>query len=166
MGENRTSIKQLRTLYPELFKVSIPDETAKMFETKEEKAKLLGLTDSRIKELKNMKVKEFLGDVNIENYNESFTNHIDMNKVVGYGNHNIKTWYDALDSSVCHKRISFDKYDKSKFEIYIDSERDYDLPSVVEYNGEYYIHGGGTHRLTIAKLTGCKHAYVVVHKKK
>ena len=130
----------------------------------EQKCQMLELTTDRINYLKDHKPEEFDGDIDLDNYNTSYE-HIDVSKIVGYGNHDPDSWYDALSDEVCHKTINFEKYDSKSFPGYINSEMSTDLPSVIESDGKYYICGGGTHRLTIAKLTGCERAYVAVHRK-
>lgn len=147
--------------------ISIEDKE-RLFDTKEGKAEILGLDEKQINALKTEKPEPFDGDINLDNYDIPTTyEHIDINKIVGYGSHEPNTWYDALDCSVCHKHLSFDLYDSSKFPEYIDSEEEHkhDMPSVIEKDGKYFIYGGGTHRLTIAKVTGCKKAYVAIHRK-
>lgn len=134
------------------------------FQTKEEKAERLGLSQDRIRELKSIKVKSFNGNIN--DYVVSKREHINVNNIIGYGMHNPETWYDALDFTVCHKPVSFIMYNKDTFPVYIDCEDNDDLPSVIEVDGKYFIYGGGTHRLTIAKCTGCDKAYVDVYCKK
>lgn len=155
--------KRLNEKYPDLFSIN-SQETQEYGLTIEQKCQILGLTEARINYLKSIRPEEFYGDIDLETYTTSLE-HIDVSKIVGYGMHSPKSWYDALGDEVCHKPISFEKYDSKTFSIYINSEEDTDFPSVIENDGKYYIYGGGTHRLTIAKLTDCKNAYVAVHKK-
>lgn len=158
-----TLLTILKEQFPDLFSVKNQEVESRGLSI-EQKSQKLGLTADRIAYLKANKPEAFDGDIDLRNYNTSFC-HIDVSEIVGYGNHSPKTWYDALDDDVCHKTINFEKYDSKIFPDYIDSEVNVDCPSVIENDGKYYICGGGTHRLTIAKLTGCEKAYVAVHKK-
>ena len=55
-------------------------------------------------------------------------------------------------------------YDADTFDMVLQCEHSDDYPSVVEYQGGYYISGNGLHRLTIAKCLGNKKARVVVQR--
>ena len=130
----------------------------------ENKVSKLQLTSNQVKKLKNTRVKKFNGELNLDKYNDVQYKHIDVLKIVGYGIHNPQNWYEALDNKVCHKIKSFEEYDPETFPQYINTENTEDTPSVIEKDGLYYIYGEGTHRLTIAKCTGCKEAFVIVFK--
>lgn len=137
------------------------------FHSMEYKEKQLGLDNEKIKKLKEMPTEEYEGSLDLSDDNsfeKATCNHIEVAKIVGYGNHNPLNWYEALDNEVCHKPISFEKYEKQSFGDYINSDKMKDPPSVIEKNGKYFIYGDGTHRLTIAKVTGCKTVFAIVHK--
>ncbi|MBO4456693.1 MAG: hypothetical protein J5802_03160 [Butyrivibrio sp.] len=142
-------------------------DSQEYYHTMEYKEKQLGLDNEKINKLKEMHTEEYEGTLDLSDDNcfeKSIYRHIEVDKIVGYGNHNPLNWYEALDNEVCHKPISFKKYDKLSFSDYINSDKINDPPSVIEKNGKYFIYGDGTHRLTIAKVTGCKTAFVIVHK--
>lgn len=159
-----TLLEQLKKAESNLFNQS--DCIDSPYQTKEDKVKRLCLSDKRIEQLKQLTIKEFGEFINLQDYELRGYEHIDVDKIVGYEAHNPKSWYDALDNNVCHKIESFIKYDSNTFPEYINQESNIDdLPCVIEKEGEYYIRDG-THRLSIAKVTGCKKAYVLVLRKK
>lgn len=133
--------------------------------TKEAKAQRLGLSDNDIKRLKSLKVKRYAGSINENDFNTPTLETIDLDKLVGYAYHSPENWYDALDDSVFHKLINLDRYDPKLFPTFICREHS-DMPCVIEKNRKYYIFCGGNHRLTIAKITGCKKARVLVFREK
>lgn len=139
-----------------------------VFETVEEKIKWLGITEERIEELKKIPVKDYPDSCNPEDYLMT-QEIIDVDKVVGYkSNHAVSNWYDAIGSKVLHKPETLRKYNPDSpqdFDKFLISENINDPPSVIEIDGEYYVYGNGTHRLTIAKVLGGKKAWVCVRKK-
>lgn len=129
----------------------------------EERIKILGLSKERVEELRNMPVKEvqYNSDGNYQNVLDV----IDTDKIVGlarcFWDNN---WLDVLSEKYCHKVRNFTMYDADTFDMVLQCEHSDDYPSVVEYQGEYYISGNGLHRLTIAKCLGNKKARVVVQR--
>ena len=61
---------------------------------------------------------------------------------------------DVLSEKYCYEVGNFTNYNQDTFDIVPMSEQIDGYPSVVEYQGEYYISDNGLHRLTIAKCLG------------
>lgn len=129
----------------------------------DERIKILGLSDERVQELKNMPVKEIIynSDGNYQNTLEI----IDTDKIVGlargFWDNN---WLDVLSEKYCHKVRNFTSYNPDTFDRVLQCDNSTDYPSVVEFQGEYYISGNGLHRLTMAKCLGNRQAKVVVQR--
>ncbi len=74
-------------------------------------------------------------------------------------------WIEMLLS--LHKKNNFKNFTRDSFQEYVNSldSDNMDLPEVVEdENGNYFISGGGKHRLTIAKCIGMEFFPVLVRK--
>lgn len=116
--------------------------------------------------LENIKIKRIPN--NVSETDVYIPTVIDINKLVGYDNSrhdNNENWYDAFcnlhkQNSIKYisKRIDFEKMKLNEgcFQM--------DCPCVSEYKGEYYIHHGGKHRLTIAKCLGIQEMRVIITK--
>lgn len=129
-----------------------------------DKVKILGLTDQRIRYLKETFVEEYT--INENDYVASKEVVIDSDKVVGTirSIRENMSWYDFLDEK-CHKDNTIRCYNKENFESVLLNPQIDGLPSVIEVDGEYYIAGNGLHRLTMAKCLGGKSAKVILKEK-
>ena len=159
-------LQDLQKNNPDLFKSDYKDPP---YTALEEKIERLRLTKERLDILRSMPVEDFSGSYNPDEYERS-CEIIDVDKVVGFKvNHCVVNWYEALDSRVLHKPLTFEKFDPEnpeRFDEYLIAENTYDPPSVIEIDGKYFVDGDGTHRLTIAKVLGNKKARVMVRKRK
>lgn len=80
-------------------------------------------------------------------------------------NTQLTNWLDALYK--LRKKRHFDLFHSSaSHEVFVNRTNWDDIPEVYDFNGEYYIHGNGLHRLTIAKCLGIQTAYARVLKVK
>lgn len=129
----------------------------------EEKISILGLSEQRVNELKEMPVREI--SYNSDTQYQNDLKIINVDEIVGlarpfYDNN----WLDVLSDKYCHKVSNFTNFNKDTFDMVLQCEQIDDYPSVVEEQGGYYISVDGLHRLTIAKCLGNKKAKVIVQK--
>lgn len=126
------------------------------FDTLEERIEILNLSNSRVKELENEKIKTINSDIEECKTISSNINVINADEVVGLFNRPLdtaKNWLELLGT--LHKKGNFEEFKgKEKFQHFMLNYKGEDLPIVIKVNNEYYIEGNGKHRLTIAKCLG------------
>ena len=116
----------------------------------EVKIKKLEISSERVEELRKINCKD-LPNIDYAD-KEMVVEDIELDKLVGWNRFdNGKNWIENLAN--LHKFINFDRYKgKEEFEIFINMQSD-DLPSVIEYQNEYYVDGNGKHRAKCVGVT-------------
>ncbi|HII4495535.1 TPA: hypothetical protein ACY4SO_000446 [Clostridium perfringens] len=134
------------------------------FNTLKERIEVLDLSDSRVKELKNEKIKSVDKELIKSDVYRNEIKTINTDEIVGLFDRpcdRVQNWLELLES--LHKRRNFELYDgRNSFESFLINCEEYDLPIVIKINNEYYISGNGKHRLTIAKCLGNIKAKVLI----
>lgn len=125
------------------------------FNTLEERIAVLDLSDFRVKELKNEKIKSIDKESIKSDVFRNEIKTINTDEIVGLFDRPCDTaqnWLELLAS--LHKRRNFELYEnRDSFEDFL-IHCEEDLPRVLKINNKYYISGNGKHRLTMAKCLG------------
>ncbi len=102
----------------------------------------------------------FLNDICKDSVGQTGPDTIDLHLLVGTcRSTRAIDWIEYMGS--LHKMTNF-KHRPETYQDILISPPDNDLPSVIYFNGHYYIDGGGNHRLTIGKCMGITRAKVYI----
>lgn len=149
-------LKRLRENYPDMFKSVIKEPL-----TLQERLLHLNINTAQEHKMRELAFKEMdLNDICKDSAGPTGPDTIDLDLLVGTcRSTQAIDWIEYLGS--LHKMTNFE-HPPETYQNILSSSPDNDLPSVIYYNGHYYIDGGGNHRLTIGKCMGITRAKVYI----